>query len=112
MAYKIARLEKIIEREIGTILLNSKDERLKFVTITKASLTNDASIATIYYTVLGTKEQIDSTIINLENASGYIRSSLGKAIEVKKVPELRFKYDESMEYGERIEKILKDIKKN
>ena len=60
MAYKIARLEKIIEREIGTILLNSKDERLRFVTVTKVSLTSDASIATVYYTVLGNKEQIEA----------------------------------------------------
>lgn len=112
MAYKIARLEKIIEREIGTILLNSKDERLRFVTVTKVALTNDASIATVYYTVLGNKEQIESTKENLENAVGYIRSSLGKSLEIRKIPELRLKYDESMEYGERIESILKDIKKN
>lgn len=109
MGYKIPRLEKILEREIGTIFLNSKDERLRFVTVTKVSLTNDASVATIYYTVLGNNEQKESTKKNIENASGFVRSSLGKSLEVRKVPELRFKYDESLMYGEHIDNILKNI---
>lgn len=109
MGYKIPRLEKILEREIGTIFLNSKDERLRFVTVTKVSLTNDASVATVYYTVLGNNEQKESTKKNIENASGFVRSSLGKSLEVRKVPELRFKYDESMMYGEHIDNILKNI---
>ncbi len=111
MAYKIERLEKIIEREIGTILLNSKDERLRFVTVTKVSLTSDASIATVYYTILGSNEQKEATAKNLENATGFIRSSLGKSLEIRKIPEIRLKYDESMAYGEKIEEILKNIKK-
>ncbi len=109
MGYKIPRLEKILEREIGTIFLNSKDERLRFVTVTKVSLTNDASVATVYYTVLGNNEQKESTKKNIENASGFVRSSLGKSLEVRKVPELRFKYDESLMYGEHIDNILKNI---
>lgn len=109
MAYKIERLEKIIEREIGSILLNSKDQRLRFVTITKVHLTGDASIATVFYTVLGNAEQIESTSKNLENAKGFIRSSLGKNLEIRKVPELIFKYDESLEYGKKIDDILKGL---
>ena len=61
MGFKIERLEKIIEREISTILINSKDERLRFVTVTKVSLTNDCSIATLYYTILGNEEQKEAT---------------------------------------------------
>lgn len=112
MAYKIERLERIIEREIGTILLNSKDERLRFVTVTKVNLTSDASIATVYYTILGSQEQKEATAKNLENATGFIRSSLGKALEIRKIPEIRLKYDESMAYGEKIEAILKNINKD
>ena len=78
MPYKIERLERTIEKEIGTILLNSKDARLRFVTVTKVHLTGDASIATVFYTVLGNPDQIESTKKNLENAKGFIRSSLGK----------------------------------
>ena len=53
MAFKKERLEKIIEREIGTIILTEiKDERIKFVTITNVNLTNDLSIATVFNTLL------------------------------------------------------------
>ena len=109
MPYKIERLERTIEKEIGTILLNSKDSRLRFVTVTKVHLTGDASIATVFYTVLGNPDQIESTKNNLENAKGFIRSSLGKGLKIRKVPELIFKYDESMEYGKRIDDILKGL---
>ncbi len=111
MPFRIERLEKICEREIGTILINSKDERLKFVTITKVKLTNDASVATVFYTIIGDKNQIESTKVNLEEASGYIRSSLSKVLEIRKTPVLNFKYDESLEYGDRIESILQGLKK-
>lgn len=109
MGFKVERLEKIIEREVSTILLNSKDDRLKFVTITKVSLTSDCSIATLYYTILGNDEQKEATSKNLEKASGYIRSSLSKVLKIKKIPEIKLKYDESIAYGEKIENILKGI---
>ena len=68
MGFKIERLEKIIEREISTILINSKDERLRFVTVTKVSLTNDCSIATLYYTILGNEEQKETTALMIHGA--------------------------------------------
>ena len=88
-----------------------KDDRLKFVTITKATVTNDLSYATIYYTVLGTDEQKEATSKTLAEAKGHLKSSLSKKIKARKTPDLRFKYDESLEYGEKIENILKDINK-
>ncbi|HHZ11367.1 MAG TPA: 30S ribosome-binding factor RbfA [Acholeplasmataceae bacterium] len=110
MGYKQERLEKAIERELGNILISEiKDDRLKYVTFTKVSLTNDLSIATVYYTVRGTEEQKEATSRSLEEAKGFIRTSLSKVLEVRKVPELRFKYDESLERGERIDAILKNL---
>ncbi|HHX79686.1 MAG TPA: 30S ribosome-binding factor RbfA [Acholeplasmataceae bacterium] len=111
MGYKQERLEKAIERELGNILFSEiKDDRLKYVTFTKVTLTGDLSIATVYYTVRGNEEQKAATSKNLQDAKGFIRTALSKSLKVRKVPELRFKYDESLEYGERIEKILKDLK--
>lgn len=111
MSFHQERLEKIIIREVSTILMNSKDERLRFVIVTNAHLTGDLQIATIYYTVIGSNEQKESTMKNLEDAKGYVRSSLGKVLKVKKIPELIFKYDESLEYGNKIESILKGLNK-
>ena len=108
MSFRQERLEKIIEREVSTILMNSKDERLRFVIPTNVRLTGDLSIATVYYSVMGNNDQEEVTK-SLNDAKGFIRSSLGKVLEVKKIPELKFKYDESLEYGKKIEDILKGL---
>ncbi len=111
MAFKKERLEKIIERELGTIILTEvKDERIKFVTITNVNLTNDLSIATVFYTVFGNQGQIENSSKVLNEAKGYIRSLLSKRIQIRKVPELIFKYDVSLEEGEKIERILREIR--
>lgn len=113
MAYRQERLEKIIERELNSILLTSaKDVRLNYVLVTKVSLTKDYSIATIYYRIQGNQEQIDATKKTLEEAKGYLRTELSQRIDLRKAPELRFKEDQSLEYGEKIESILKDIYKD
>jgi len=110
MAYKRERLEKIIEREIGSmILFDVKDERIQYATITNVNLTGDLSIATIYFTVFGNENQIDNTAKALFEAKGFIRSLLAKRMTVKKVPDLIFKYDNSYENGKKIDEILSTI---
>lgn len=112
MSFKQERLERIIEREISNIIQTEvKDERLKYVTITKVSLTNDYSYATVYYRVLGTEEQKKATSGNLLEAKGFIKTALSKRLDIRKTPDLRFKYDESLEQGDRIEEILRNLKK-
>ncbi|MGD9605103.1 MAG: 30S ribosome-binding factor RbfA [Bacilli bacterium] len=111
MPYKLERLEKNIERELGMLLLSDvKNELLKQVTITKVALTNDLSIATVYYSVYGNDEQKIATTNALIEAKGYFRSMLSKVLEVRKTPDLRFKYDESLEYGKKIDDILNNLK--
>ncbi len=111
MAYRVERMEKVIERELANILFSSANNKLKFVSVTKVHLTNDLSIATVYYTVMGNAGEIESTKEDLENAKGYLRSLLAQKIDLRKTPELRFKYDESLAYGNHIEEILNNLKK-
>lgn len=111
MAYRVERVEKIIERELASILFDSSNNKLKFVSITKVSLTSDLSLATVYYTVLGNEGEIESTKDDLEKSKGYLRSSLAKKLDLRKTPDLRFKYDESLAYGNRISQILDNLKK-
>ena len=113
MAFKKERLEKIIAREISQILFSEvKDARLKLVTITNVNLSGDLSIATVFFTVYGEDEVVAEVSKSLEDAKGFIRLNLGHQIEVKKVPELRFKYDSSFSQGNRIEDILKALNNN
>lgn len=112
MAYRAERVEKIIERELANILFESAhNEKLKFVSITKVSLTKDLSIATIYYTILGNQGEIEATKKELENAKGYLRTELAHRIDLRKTPELKLKYDDSLAYGNHISEILDNLKK-
>lgn len=112
MAFRIERIEKIIERELASILFESAhNEKLKFVSVTKVSVTKDLSIATVYYTVLGNVGEIEATKKEVENAKGYLRSELAHRIDLRKTPDLRFKYDESLAYGNHITEILNNLKK-
>lgn len=112
MAYRIDRIEKMIEKELAYILRDeAKNELLKYVSVTKVVVTNDLSLATIWYTVLGSDNEKEATTKQLVKASGFLRSELAHRIDLRKTPELRFKYDESLEYGNRISSILDSLKK-
>lgn len=112
MSIKIDRINHSIVREISYILMTEvKDEDIKFVTITDCKTTNDLSFAKIYFTVLDDSKR-ESTLEALKNASGFIRKELAERIEIRHIPELEFVYDESIEYGKKIENIIENIHEN
>ena len=87
-----------------------KDPRLGFVTVTGAKITEDLKIATIYLSILKEEEK-ETTLEMLNSAKGFIRAELAKRLRMKFIPSLTFRIDESLEYGVRIEKLLREIKK-
>ena len=96
-----------IQRELGNILLlDAKDEDFKHVTITAVEATNDLSFAKIYFTTTDDREKVTK---DLNNAAGFFRSLLAERLEVRHTPELRFIFDESIEYGAKIEKIISEL---
>lgn len=110
MAFHQERLEKMIATCLAeTLREETKNPLLKFVSITKVSVTKDLGIATVWYTVMGDKDEVAATTKALENAKGFLRSELASKIQVRKTPDLRFKYDESIAYGNHIEEILARI---
>ena len=112
MSVKIDRLEHKFAIEISTIIEEEiKDERIDFVTITAVSITNDLSFAKVYVTVLDDSKK-EETIKALNNASKFIEMELSKRVEIRKMPELTFVYDESIEYGKKIENIIEEIHKD
>lgn len=112
MSIKTERLAHVLAKEISSILmLEVKDEDIKFVTITHVDLSSDLSYAKVYCTVLD-DEKRDKCIHDLNGAKGFIRNELIKRkIEMRKIPELTFIFDESIEYGNKIEKIIENIHK-
>ena len=112
MSLKIDRLNNIIMREVSMILEREvKDRGIEFVTVTAVKTTSDLSFSKIYVTVLNDEKRAE-TMKALENASGFIRKTLADRIEVRHIPKLEFVYDESIEYGNRIEAKIKEIHEN
>lgn len=112
MNLKGERVASVIVQELGNILLTEvNDEDLKNVTITYATVTNDLSFAKVYFTTLD-DEKRDKVIKDMNNASSYFRTELAKRIDIRHMPEIRFIYDESIEYGSKIEKIIEEINKD
>ncbi len=99
-----------IQREISLIFQNDvKNSKIGYITVTDVKLTNDYSIATVYYTIFGNDSRKQVSKEGIEKSKGFIRSELAKRIHLKKVPELVFKIDETLEYGNRIEELLSDL---
>ena len=104
------RVGEEIQKEISSLLLNGlKDPRIGFVTITSVDVTADLQIAKVYFTVLGDEAARKNSEKGLNSSIPFIRRELGKRLRLRHVPDLVFKYDTSLEYGNRIETLLKDI---
>ena len=108
MSVKIERLNNSFLEKISEIIHRDiKDEVIKSVTITEVRITNDLSFAKVYFTSL--EEDKKQVKLALEKASGFIRSELCNNVKIRKMPELNFVYDESIDYGNKIESIIKRI---
>ena len=103
MKGKSDKIAAIIQREVSSIIqMELKDPKVGFITITDVTVTNDLSIAKIYVTFLGKQARIDAGMKALERSKGFIRSQLAGRLTIRKVPELIFLYDESLEKGNQI----------
>ena len=104
------RVGEQMKKELSDIISRKlKDPRVGFVTVTDVEVTGDLQQAKVFITVLGNDEQKEETLEGLEKANGFIRSEIGQRIRLRKTPEITFEYDESIEYGNRIESIIKKL---
>ena len=109
------KIADLLKREVSKILNQEvTDPRLQNININAVKVTDDIGIAYIYYTIIGksikkNESKIDNHI--LSKLSGMIRSKLSKAIEIRRVPKIIFKFDESIEYSENINNLLKNLNK-
>ena len=106
---KLERIASQIVRELSSIFYEEvHNEILKNVTIIDARVTNDLSLAKVYYTFLGDYDKV-TIAAELKNASSFLRTELANRMDLRTTPELRFVYDESTEYGEHIDEIIEEI---
>lgn len=110
MVLKKDKMNGIIQRELSQILQTEvRDRDIGFCTITAVDTTNDVSLAKIYVTFLGKGFSNAKGMEALERSKGFIRSLLAKRLTSRKVPELKFILDTSLEYGNKIETIIDDL---
>lgn len=110
MSVKTKKIGSMFTREISRIILEEiKDPNIKFVTLTGCDVTNDLSYAKVYFTCFN-RDKKEETEKALNKAASYIELELSKSIEIRKMPQISFHYDTSIEYGENIEKKLQELK--
>lgn len=107
--HKIGRINAELVRVISeTLMLESTDELMKSVTITGADVASDLSFAKVYFTSLSvlSHEQLEK---EMNEASDFVRKFVAEKMDLRQTPKLKFLYDESIEYGNKIEKIISSI---
>ena len=102
-----------LKKEISLIInRKTKDPRLQSINVTAVKVSDDIGIATVYYSMIG--QSINKSESSLENKvlkkfSGMVRSQLSRTMKIRRVPIINFRFDESIEYSENIEKLLQDL---
>ena len=108
------KVSDLLKKEISLIITNEiKDPRLQNINITAVKVSDDIGIATVFYSIIGESiHKSDSKIGDkiLKKFSGMIRSNLAKKIKIRRIPKIIFRFDESIEYSENIEKLLRNLK--
>lgn len=109
---RLARVAEEIKRELSQMIREElKDPRIRgLISVTGVEVTNDLRYAKVYLSMLAEEEERQMSMKLLERAGGYLRSELAKRLRIRYTPELIFKYDPSIAYGTKINKILSNIK--
>ncbi len=106
------RVGEQIRQELSQIIAQQvHDPGVGFITLTRVKVTPDLQLARVLYTVMGDEKQKKETVKALERAIPFLRRQIGSRIRLRRVPDLQFFYDESIEHQDRIEQILLDLKR-
>ena len=102
-----ARIADQIQRELAEVIrLEMRDPRVGLVTLTGVELSRDQSHAKVFFTVLGSPSDTGDSLEGLQRAAGFLRSELARRLTTRKVPELHFSYDETVERGVRLSQLI------
>jgi len=109
VSQRATRVGDQIQKELADLLRNEvKDPRVGPVTVTHVDVTSDLSHATVHFTHLAGRDKADETLAALARTSGFLRSALSHRLHLYSVPQLHFAYDDSIEAGMRISRLIDD----
>ena len=106
---RMRRVNELLREVIAEELRRLKDPAIGFVTITAVDTSPDLRNAHVFYTSLGSEEERAACAAGLERATPHLRSRLGAQVRLKYTPALHFRVDSSLEYGMRIDSLLREI---
>lgn len=111
MSRRLERLNEQLKREISRILRTEvRDPRVGVPTVTGVDVTPDLWMAKVYVRLTGSEDEQREAMEGLEAAAQYIRRLLGEELHIRRVPELEFHVDRSLERAQRIEEILDEVR--
>ncbi|MDX2503317.1 MAG: 30S ribosome-binding factor RbfA [Gammaproteobacteria bacterium] len=103
------RVGELIQRELATMLTREvKDPRLSLVSITAVDVTRDLGLAKVFYTLIDSDHDTEEVQQSLKKASGFFRYELGHRIKLRIVPQLDFRYDDSVIHGAQLSRLIED----
>ena len=106
------RVGQEIQAAVADLLTRGelRDPRIGYITITGVKVSPDLKVARIFYSMLGTEEQRKDTKAGLEAAKGFVRREVTAKVKLRVSPEIFFSFDPSLDEGDKIEKLLKEVK--
>lgn len=108
---RVSRVGEQIKKELSQIIQQEiKDPRIGFVTVTAVEMSGDLQQAKVFISVLGSQAEKDESIHALEKAKGFLRSEVGRRIQLRHVPEIHFSIDQSLDHSEQITRLLHDVR--
>ena len=108
-----AKIEaRIRERAAYCVEFELNDPRAAFITVTGVQISSDLSIAKIFYSVFGSEGEKSKAAHMLEDATGFIRKQIGRVLKTRRIPQLRWIYDDSAELQEQVENAISSALKN
>lgn len=109
MSHRIDKVEQLIKEEISLIFLyKMQDPSLSLITVTSVKVSPDIKLAKVYISVFE-KEKREAVLKKVNASNGFIRSELAHRVKLKFVPELKFFIDDTLDYVEKIEGLIKKI---
>jgi ribosome-binding factor A len=106
------RVGQQLQAAIASLLTRGelRDPRIGFITITGVKVSPDLRVARVYYSMIGTPEERRATQEGLDAAKGFVRREVSAAVPLRVSPEIYFVFDESLSEGDKIERLLREVK--
>ena len=107
------RIADLILQELAEVLLRKvQDPRLSDITLTSVEVSADLRHAKIYYSLLGDDEKRSKAALGLESAKGFVKRELGKRLQLRRIPDISFYFDASLEHGSHIDRLLAELEES